>query len=355
MHLFSRLQMGNHTLKNRIIMAPLTRCRAVEEHAANDLMATYYAQRASAGLIITEATHVSEMGIGYPCTPGIHTQHQIESWKKVTEAVHAKGGKIFMQIWHVGRVSHPSFLGGSLPVAPSAIAPKGEHYTFEGMKPFETPRPLEISEISEIVSQFAQAAKNAMAAGFDGVEIHGANGYLLDQFLRDGTNKRTDAYGGSIEKRFRFLREVVESVTDAIGHGNVGVRIAPSGTFNDMSDSNPLTHFQYVCEELNAYNLAYLHVVDALEGDIRHGANVVDLAVLRKAYKGVLITCGGYDKERAEKAIADNLADAVAFGMLFISNPDLPKRFERDATLNEVDETTIYTQDEKGYTDYPAL
>ncbi len=355
MNLFSPLNVGRYTLKNRIVMAPLTRCRAVNDHIPNDLMATYYAQRASAGLIITEATHVSAMGIGYPCTPGIHTQEQIEGWKTVTKAVHDEGGRIFLQIWHVGRVSHSSFLEGKLPVSASSVAPQGEHFTFEGMKPFETPRALEVDEIQEIVKEFTQAAKNAIEAGFDGVEIHGANGYLIDQFLRDGTNKRDDAYGGSVENRFRFLREVVESVTDAIGNDRVGVRLAPSGTFNDMSDSDPQAHFSYICDQLNRYDLAYLHIVDALEGDIRHGANVVELSSLRDAYNGVLITCGEYDKARAERVIEHHLADAVAFGTLFISNPDLPHRFETDAPLNQPDQSTYYTQDAKGYTDYPTL
>jgi N-ethylmaleimide reductase len=355
MELFSPLTLGSVPLKNRIVMAPLTRCRAVEEHLPNAMMARYYAQRASAGLIISEATHTSPMGIGYPCTPGLHTNAQVEGWKQVTKAVHDKGGKIFVQLWHVGRVSHSSFLGGMLPVAPSPVPPQGEHFTFEGMKPFETPHALSETEIKEIVDQFAAAAKLAMEAGFDGVEIHGANGYLIDQFLRDATNKRDDLYGGSIEKRFRFLREIIEAVTALIGNDRTGLRLSPSGTFNDMSDSDPTAHFGYICEQLNAYDLAYLHLVDALDGDIRHGADVVALESLRNVYKGKLIVCGEYTKERAEHVIEKQLADAVAFGTLFISNPDLPERFKTDAALNEPDENTYYTQDEKGYTDYPFL
>ncbi len=355
MDLFSPLKVGNYTLKNRIIMAPLTRCRSVQDNIPNDLMATYYAQRATAGLIITEATQISSLGIGYPCTPGIHNDAQVEGWKKVTKAVHDKDGKIFLQLWHVGRISHSSFHPGELPVAPSAIKPAGEVYTFEGMQEFETPRALSIPDIKKIVNEYVQGAKNAIAAGFDGVEIHSANGYLLDQFLRDGTNKREDEYGGNIENRSRFLIEVVSAVTSAIGADKTGVRLSPSGTFNDMSDSDPQSHFTYVCQKLNDFDLAYLHIVDALEGDIRHGANVVRLPIIRDAYKGVLITCGAYDKERGNSVIQEAQADAVAFGMLYIANPDLPERFKTNAVLNKADTNTFYTQDEKGYTDYPTL
>ncbi len=355
MNLFSPITIGKQALKNRIIMAPLTRCRSVEENIPNDLMATYYAQRASAGLIISEATQISPMGIGYPCTPGIYTAEQIEGWKKITKNVHEKEGKIFLQLWHVGRISHSSFLGGNLPVSASALRPAGQVYTFEGMKDYETPRALEVQEIGAIVKEYAQAAKNAIKAGFDGVEIHSANGYLLDQFLRDGTNRREDEYGGNIQNRSRFLFEVINAVTSEVGADKTGLRLSPSGTFNDMTDSNPQAHFGYVCDKLNDFGLAYLHIVDALEGDISHGANVVRLKVIRDTYKGVLITCGGYDKERGNAVIQEGEADAVAFGTLFISNPDLPERFKADAPLNEADMNTFYTQDEKGYTDYPFL
>ncbi len=336
-------------------MAPLTRCRSVQDNIPNELMAAYYAQRASAGLIISEATQISPLGIGYPCTPGIHNDDQIEGWKKITKAVHDKDGKIFLQLWHVGRISHSSFHPGELPVAPSAIKPAGEVYTFDGMKEFETPRPLSVEEIQNIVQEYVQGAKNAIAAGFDGVEIHSANGYLLDQFLRDGTNKREDEYGGNIKNRSRFLFEVIKAVTSAVGADKTGVRLSPSGTFNDMTDSDPQSHFTYVCEKLNDFGLAYLHIVDALEGDIKHGANVVGLEVIRDAYKGVLITCGGYDKERGNRTVKKAQADAVAFGIPFIANPDLPERFKRDAALNEADVSTFYTQDEKGYIDYPFM
>jgi len=355
MDLFSPLTVGNLTLKNRIVMAPLTRCRSVEDHRANAMMADYYAQRATAGLIVSEATMVSPMGMGYPATPGIYSPEQLESWKQVTKAVHDKGGSIFMQLWHVGRISHPSFLGGELPVAPSAVKPAGQTFTFEGMQEFVTPRPLETDEIPGIVALYVAAAENAVAAGFDGVEIHAANGYLIDQFLRNGTNKRSDAYGGSVENRSRFLLEIVEGVSAAVGAGRTGVRLSPSGTFNDMSDSDPLTLFTHVLRRLSDADLAYVHIVDALEGDIRHGANVVELAALRDAYKGVLIICGGYDKARGNAAIADGLADAVAYGALYIANPDLPERFKEDSPLNAPDPETFYTQDEKGYLDYPAM
>jgi N-ethylmaleimide reductase len=355
MHLFSPIKIGKYTLKNRIFMAPMTRCRSVDNNIPNDLMATYYAQRASAGLIITEATQISTQGIGYPATPGIHTDAQVEGWKKVTKAVHDKEGHIFLQLWHVGRISHSSYHKGILPVAPSAIKPAGQIYTYGGMKDFETPRALSIDEIKEIVKEYAKGAKNAIEAGFDGVEIHAANGFLLDQFLRDGSNERTDEYGGTIENRSRFLFEVITAVIAEVGADKTGVRLSPSGTFNSMSDSDPKKHFFYVCQKLNDFNLAYVHIIDALEGDIRHGANVVDLAILRDAYKGVLIANGGYDKARANDTIEKHLANAVAFASLFLANPDLPERFKTNAPLNKPDPNTFYTQDEKGYTDYPTL
>ncbi len=336
-------------------MAPMTRCRSVEDNAANDMMACYYAQRASAGLIITEATQISTKGVGYPYTPGIHTSKQVEGWKKVTQAVHEKGGRIFLQLWHVGRISHPAFHNGELPVAPSAIKPAGSIYTYEGMKEFVTPHMLSEDEIKIVVEQYIQGAKNAMEAGFDGVEIHGANGYLIDQFLRDGTNHRDDAYGGTVEKRGRFLFEIVSGICDAIGSDKTGLRLSPSGTFNDMKDSDPTNHFTYICEKLNDFNLAYLHIIDALEGDIRHGANVVELSVLREAYKGILIANGGYTQERGEAAIQSGLADAVAFGALFLANPDLPDRFAENAPLNTPNPDTFYTQGEEGYLDYSTL
>ncbi len=318
-------------------------------------METYYTQRASSGLIITEGSQISSQGVGYPVTPGIYNDEQVEGWKSITRAMHEKGGLIFLQLWHVGRISHPSYHKGELPVAPSAIKAKGEVPTYEGMKELVTPRALETKEIPGIVRQYSKAAKNALAAGFDGVEIHGANGYLLDQFLRDGSNKRTDQYGGSLENRTRFLLEVTEAVTSVCGADRVGVRLSPSGTFNDMSDSNPEETFSYVAEQLNQFGLAYLHIVDALEGDIRHGARVVQLSILRQSYKGVLIVCGGYDKKRGNAVISGGMADAVAFAQLFLSNPDLPKRFKTNGPYNEPDMSTFYGGGEKGYIDYPVL
>lgn len=355
MDLFSPITIGNYSLQNRIFMAPMTRCRSVKDNVPNALMVRYYAQRASAGLIITEATQISTKGIGYTYTPGIHTPEQVEGWRQVTKAVHERGGRIFLQLWHVGRISHPSFHNGELPVAPSAIKPAGNVYTYEGMQEFVTPHALTIDEIKSTVQDYVTGAKNAMEAGFDGVEIHGANGYLIDQFLRDGTNHREDLYGGSVENRARFLFEIVQEVTSAIGSEKTGVRLSPSGTFNDMKDSDPKLHFSHICEKLNGFDLAYLHIIDALEGDIRHGANVVELGVLREAYKGVLIANGGYSLERGNVAIQNSKADAIAFAALFLANPDLPERFRTNAGLNVPDSSTFYTQDEKGYVDYPTL
>lgn len=352
--LHSPIKLGTLDLPNRIIMAPLTRMRAPDS-IPTDMMATYYSQRASAGLIISEATPISPQGVGYPATPGIWSHTQINAWQKITTAVHEQGGRIVLQLWHVGRISHPDFHDGDLPVAPSAIAPKGNAITPTGMKAFVTPRALAGDEIPGIIEDYRQAAKNALAAGFDGVEIHSANGYLLDQFLRDGSNHRTDNYGGSLENRARLLLEVTAAVIEACGAERVGIRLSPSGTFNDMADSNPEAIFGYLLTELNRLNLAYLHIVDALEGDIRHGAKVIDLAVLRKAYQGNLIVCGGYDQARAEKTLAKGTADAVAFGQLYIANPDIVKRFQQRAQLNVPDATTFYGGDEKGYIDYPSL
>ena len=352
--LFTPITLGNCQLPNRIVMAPLTRMRA-PDNIPTDLMVEYYRQRATAGLIITEATPITPMGIGYPATPGIYNQQQIDGWQKVTKAVHDQDGRIFLQIWHVGRISHPDFHQGELPVAPSAIAAKGQAVTPTGMQAFVVPRALATEELPTVVEQYRQAAENALAAGFDGVEIHGANGYLLDQFLRDGTNQRTDDFGGSIENRCRLLLQVAEAVIAVCGAGRVGLRLSPSGTFNDMSDSNPEALFSYLLAQLSPLNLAYLHLVDALEGDIRHGAKVVELALLRQAYQGKLIVCGGYDAARAEQALASGLTDAVAFGELYIANPDLVARFQANAPLNTPDAATYYGGDEKGYTDYPVM
>ncbi|MBD2201938.1 alkene reductase [Calothrix sp. FACHB-1219] len=354
-NLFSPYQLGNLELPNRIVMAPLTRQRAGQGNVPHELNATYYVQRASAGLIIAEATQISLQGQGYPNTPGIHSPEQVAGWKLVTDAVHQQGGRIFLQLWHVGRISHPDLQpNGELPIAPSAIAPQeGQALTFEGLKPFVTPRALETSEIPVIVEQYRQAAANALAAGFDGVEIHAANGYLIDQFLRDGTNQRTDEYGGSIENRVRFLREIVEAVTSVWDSKRVGVRLSPSGTFNDMRDSNPLETFGYIAQVLSQFDLAYLHLIESTDADIRHGGTAVPTDYLREMYTGTLIVCGGYTAEKGNAVLANQQADLIAFGSLFIANPDLPRRLALNAPLNQPIPESFYGGGEKGYTDYP--
>lgn len=352
--LFTPLEIGHLKLPNRLIMAPLTRSRAGAGNVPHALNALYYAQRASAGLIISEATQVCPEGQGYLSTPGIHSAEQVEGWKKVTEAVHAAGGRIILQLWHVGRISHRSFQpGGALPVAPSAIQPKGQAYTMAGFVDLETPRALEASEIPAIVQAYANGAKNAIAAGFDGVEIHGANGYLIDQFLRDGSNHRTDQYGGSIENRTRFLSEVIAAVTAAVGVEKTGLRISPEQTFNDMSDSAPQALFEHVAKIAKEAKLAFLHV---LEQDQLGGPGAgVDYAAIKNAFGGVYIANLNYDKTKAETALAQGRADAVAFGRAFIANPDLVTRLQLNAPLNEGDANSYYGGSEAGYTDYPLL
>ncbi|MDI1298026.1 alkene reductase [Methylotenera sp.] len=353
--LFSPVSLGSIALKNRMVMAPLTRNRAGEGGVPQAINAAYYEQRATAGLIITEATPISTMAHGYPALPGIYTDAQVAGWLKVTDAVHAKGGKIILQLWHVGRISHPSLLpNGALPVAPSAIKPEGKAFTYKGLVDYVEPRALEVSELSGIVADFVHATKYSLAAGFDGVEIHAANGYLLDQFLRDGSNKRTDNYGGSFENRARLLLEVTKAVVAVAGSDKVGIRISPVNPFNDMHDSNPQALFNYVVDELNQFNLAYLH---AVEGGIHGGgiADPFDFDALRKHFKGAYVANLGYDKVRGNAAIASGHADAIAFGVPFIANPDLVQRYKADAALNEADSKTFYGGSEKGYTDYPFL
>lgn len=353
--LFSPAQLGAISLANRVVMAPLTRNRAGEGGVPQALNATYYGQRATAGLIITEATPISPMAHGYPALPGIYTEAQVAGWRKVTEAVHAKGGKIVIQLWHVGRISHPSLLPNqALPVAPSAIKPAGQAFTYQGLVDYVTPRALEASELPNIVQEYVHAARLAVAAGFDGVEVHAANGYLLDQFLRDGSNQRQDAYGGHVENRMRLLQEVLQAVVSAIGADKVGVRLSPVNPFNDMRDSQAQTTFNTVTAALNTFNLAYLHVV---EGGIHGGgeSEPFDFAAMRKLFKNGYIANLAYDKARANAAIASGHADAVAFGVPFIANPDLVARLAKDAPLNAADSTTFYGGSEKGYTDYPFL
>ena len=353
--LLSPVRLGPYLLPNRLVMAPMTRNRAGAGNVPQPMNALYYAQRASAGLIITEATQVSPQGVGYPHTPGIHRIKQVSGWRLVTEAVHRRGGRVFLQLWHVGRISHPSLQpGGTLPVAPSAIQPKGQAYTYEGLKPFVTPRALETDEISEVIAQYRHGAQLATMAGFDGVEIHAANGYLPDQFLRDGTNQRTDRYGGSFENRARFLLETVEAVIAVWGSQRVGVRISPTNPFNDMYDSNPDVTFGYVAERLGKRGLAYLHVVEADE----HGETTghkVDFRRLRDLFGGTYIANGGFSYERATETLARGDADLISFGRLFLANPDLPERFAKHAPLNGPDHATFYEGKESGYIDYPTL
>jgi N-ethylmaleimide reductase len=353
--LFTPIQLGPNTLPNRIVMAPMTRSRAGEGNVPSDLAVTYYEQRASAGLIISEGTQVSQQGQGYIGTPGIYSDGQVAGWRKVTAAVHAKGGRIFAQLWHVGRISHPSFqLGGGLPVAPSAVGAEGQTFTATGPQAFGTPRALELDEIPGVVEQFAHGARQALAAGFDGVEIHGANGYLIDQFLRDGANHRTDAYGGPVENRARFLLEVTAAVVKVWGADRVGVRLSPLGAFNTMSDSNPEATFGYAAAALDRFGLAYLHaamlpgVLDATSPD--HAM----ARLLREKFHGPLIINGGFGRDTGNAVLAADLADLVSFGTLFLANPDLPERFAESAPLNEPRRDTFYTGGASGYIDYPA-
>jgi N-ethylmaleimide reductase len=352
--LFSPVEVGSLRLPNRVAMAPLTRSRAGPGNVPTQLNALYYAQRASAGLIIAEATQIVPEGQGYISTPGIHSREQIEGWKCVTKAVHISGGHIVLQLWHVGRISHPSFQpSGALPVAPSAIRPKGQAFTAKGFEPIPTPRALETAEIPGIVEKYAQAARNALEAGFDGVEVHAANGYLIDQFLRDQTNKRADRYGGSIENRSRFLQEVIDAVTAVAGAERTGVRISPQNGQNDISDSNPQALFNYVAEHLSRRGLAYLHIIEGDTGGVP--VPPFDYVTLKRLFGGIVIANNGFDKARAKEAISEGRADLVAFGKPFISNPDLVIRLLLDAPLMPANRETFYGGAEQGYTDYPIL
>jgi N-ethylmaleimide reductase len=350
-NLFSPVLLGDMALANRIIMAPLTRNRAGEGNVPQDMNVEYYRQRAGAGLIISEGSQISAQGIGYPATPGIHSEAQVEGWKRVTDAVHDEGGRIFIQLWHTGRISHSSLQPDhALPVAPSALKAAGQAVTYEGMQDFETPHALTLDELPGIVADYVRAAQNARQAGFDGVEIHAANGYLLDQFLRDGTNRRTDGYGGSIANRMRLLIEVVEKLIAVWGSHRVGVRVSPENSFNDIKDSQPQQTFNAIAEKLSEYPLAYLHV---LEGDMMTGERHVDYLELRNCFAGLYMANNGYDLESGNSSIEQGHADMVAYGKLFISNPDLPERFAKNLPLSEPDQATFYGGDEKGYTDYP--
>jgi N-ethylmaleimide reductase len=355
-HLLSSYRLGRLELKNRLVMSPMTRSRAVEGNVPNPLTPTYYAQRTSAGLIVTEATQVSPQGVGYVRTPGIHSPEQVAGWRQVTDTVHRAGGKIFAQLWHVGRISHPDFHDGALPVAPSAIAADGEVFTTRGRTKMVTPRALELNELPGIVAQFRKGAENAQAAGFDGVELHGANGYLLDQFLRDGANRRTDAYGGSVRNRARLALEVTQAVVAVWGPERVGYKISPNSAFNSMSDSDPIATFSYLADELSRLRLLYLHATEGVAGPMAAPAGTVLAApVLRKRFRGTLILNGGYDAHSAEAAIARGNADLIAFGVPFLANPDLPVRYAKRVPLNTPDQATFYAGEAKGYIDYPAL
>lgn len=356
-HLFTPFRLGRLELKNRLVMAPMTRSRAsAEGNVSSSLAPDYYAQRASAGLLITEATQVSPQGVGYIRTPGMHSPEQVAGWRKVTDAVHAAGGLIFAQLWHVGRVSHPDFHDGRLPVAPSAIGYGGFAFTFQGRKPTVTPRALETEEIPGVVEQFRSAAQNALEAGFDGVELHGSNGYLLDQFLRDSSNQRTDAYGGSIENRARFPLEVTRAVASVWGADRVGYRLSPQPyAYGGMWDSTPAETFSYMTRELSRLGLGYLHVTEHVSGKEVPSPEQRITPLLRKAFRGAFIVNGSYDAQAGEAALARGEADLVAYGVPFLANPDLPERFRQQAALNPPDTATFFTGEEKGYTDYPAL
>ena len=351
--LFTPLQAGDLALPNRILMAPLTRCRAEDGHVPGELMATHYAQRASAGLLIAEATMAMAGNSAFWHEPGIHSEAQVAGWKKVTDAVHAAGGRIVLQIWHGGRACHPLLNDGRQPVAPSALAITGDEvHTPEGKQPYVVPRELRDDELPAIVAGFARAAENARAAGFDGVEVHGANGYLLDEFLRDGSNQRSGPYGGPREHRARLLFEVIDAVCKVWGSGRVGVRLSPLNSYNDMIDSDPIGLVEWLAGRLDDYRLAYLHL---MRGDFfgkQHGDVVTPV---RAAYRGVLIGNMGYSADEASTAIAAGQLDAVAFGTAFLANPDLPERIRRKAALNAPDPATFYTPGPRGYTDYPTL
>ncbi len=349
--LFTPVSLGDVEIANRFVMAPLTRCRAID-HLPNALMAEYYSQRASAGLVITECTMVTEATSAFGNDPGVYSAEQVEGWKQTAAAVHAKGGKIFMQIWHAGRAAHPLLNGGKEAVSASAIAIEDEVHTPEGKKPYTVPRALTKDEIASIVQDFRRAAANAISAGFDGIEVHGANGYLIDQFLRDKANQRTDEYGGPLENRARLLFEVLEAVTAEIGSRRVGLRLSPLNSFNSMADSDPMGWMQYLATELNRFDLAYLHVMRADFFGIQSGDV---LTVAREYYNGQLMVNMGYSPEEAAATVAANKADVVAFGTGLLANPDLPERVKAGAELNTPNPDTFYSSGVEGYTDYPFM
>lgn len=353
--IFQPFTSGDLRLANRIVMAPLTRSRALAGDVPGPLTVEYYRQRASAGLLITEAAQISPQGKGYIQTPGIYSAEQIAGWRQVTDAVHAAGGKIFIQLWHVGRISHPDLQpGGALPVAPSAIKAEGTVFTGKGMVALETPRALELAELPGIVADYRRAAENAKSAGFDGVEIHAANGYLLDQFLRDKSNRRSDAYGGSIENRARLLLEVTDAVLEVWAKERVAVRLSPLSTFNDIDDSDPVPLFAYVAQQLSG-RVGILHAIEGATGGPRDTGRGIAPDFLRAHFAGTYLANNGYTRELAIDTLAAGRAELIAFGRPFIANPDLVERLRRNAPLNELDASTLYGGDEHGYTDYPTL
>ena len=347
-NLFDPVQLGELALPNRIVMSPLTRCRASQDRIPNALMAEYYTQRASAGLIISEATSVTPMGVGYPDTPGIWSDEQVEGWKQVTHAVHQAGGRILLQLWHVGRISDPIYLDGKPPVAPSAVAPAGHVSLVRPEKEYNIPRALEKEEIPDIITAYGRGAENAQRAGFDGVEVHGANGYLLDQFLQSSTNLRTDNYGGSLENRARLLLEVTDAAVSVWGAGRVGVHLAPRCDAHDMGDDDPAATFGFVATELGRRKIAFIFTREHFNAPMLTPA-------LKKAFGGSLVANEQFTKESADRLLKEGTADAVAFGQTYIANPDLVERFMKDAPLNELDVKTMYGGGSKGYTDYPTL
>lgn len=355
--LFSPVALGAFHLANRIVMAPLTRSRARDDGTATALMAEYYRQRASAGLIISEGVNVSPQARGYACTPGIYDERQVQAWRAVTEAVHLAGSRMFLQLWHVGRISHPSLQPDrATPVAPSALRPRAHAYTLSGFQPCVSPRALAADEIPGLVDQYARAAHNALAAGFDGVEIHAANGYLIEQFLRDSGNHRTDAYGGAVENRARFLLEVVDAVARECGGNRVGIRLSPLSPVNDLAlDSDPLGTYGYVVERLNDFGLAYLHMIEGETQGAREPPGGFDLQALRRAFRGPYIANNGYDLSLALAARRTDRADLISFGRPFIANPDLVERLRAGAELNAPDRATFFGGDAHGYTDYPRM
>ncbi|AEA68640.1 MULTISPECIES: alkene reductase [Pseudomonas] len=353
--LFTPYTLGDLTLSNRVVLAPLTRNRAGQGFVPSEFAATYYSQRASAGLLISEASQISQQGQGYQDTPGIYTQAQIDGWRTVTEAVHAKGGRIFLQLWHVGRVSHVDLqANGAAPVAPSALRPATKVFVNNSFEDVSEPRALDISELPGIVNDFRQAAANAIAAGFDGVEIHGANGYLLDQFIKDGANLRTDAYGGSIENRARLLLEVTAAVVDEVGANRTGLRISPVSPANGVSSSAPQAQFDYLVDQLNALDIVYLHVVEGATGGPRDVAPF-DFGALRQRFKKTYIANNGYDLDLATSRLAEDKADLIAFGRPFIGNPDLVERLRTGSPLSAFNPATLYGGGATGYIDYPTL